>query len=233
MTRFLTVVCVALSLCASVVEAAPIVRVQVRHLGHFDIQLHNNTPLHRDNFVQYVNDGFYTDNVFHRSDHRPGNYVLQTASYKISESDRFLIDPVVGSYPSVENEAHLGDLNEAMTIGAARTSDPDSATAGWYINMAHNTGYDHGNGNPGYTVFGHIISGQDVVLAMYNVNVWNAGDMFPMLPLLDSFDNTGPLQKTDFVVIESATVIVTPEPASVAVLGIGLMGLLRRRAQRG
>jgi hypothetical protein len=132
-------------------------------------------------------------------------------------------------------EGNLGDSNVMMTIGAARSSDPDSATSQWYINMADNSaGFDDQPGIPGYTVFGHVVSGWDTVLAIYGQNVYNFGSPFSTLPLESSYSGSGMPVFGDFVIIES--VALAPEPATVALLAGGGLALIRRRravAQRG
>jgi len=214
---------------AGAAAAAPIqVTFDVQYLGSFTVELHDDTPLHRDNFVQYVTDGAFTDSIIHRSDQ--GVNVIQGGGFYFS--DPMTLDYIPTPYPPVPLEADLGGSNLLGTLGAARTSDPDSATSGWFLNMADNSGiFDPAAGQDGYTVFGHVVDGWDVAEAIYALNVWDAsaifGSAFTQLPLHDTFDNTGPLQVTDFVIITGATVI--PEPAALALLAAGALALLRRR----
>jgi len=215
----------ALGALASVAVAAPIVRFDVIGMGSFDIQLHDNTPLHRDNFLQYVTAGLYAGSIVHRSD--AGNRVIQGGGYALSADPNYLL-AYVPAYAPIAYEGHLADSNVLMTVGAARTANPDSATSQWFVNMGDNSGwFDDRPGTPGYTVFGHIVAGWDVCLAIYGLNVWNAGSPFDNLPLHDTFDNTGPITQADFVTIGGASIV--PEPATLGLAAVGVLALLRRR----
>lgn len=125
--------------------------------GPITIELFEETaPLSVDNFLQYVNDGFYDGTIFHRVE--PG-MVIQggglTASMEPKETRR----PIL-------NEADNGLRNLRGTVGAARTSDPDSAVSQFYINLVDNPGFNRSGGNPGYAVFGRVYEGMEIVDAI-------------------------------------------------------------------
>lgn len=103
------------------------------------------SPRHVANFLQYVDAGYYTGTVFHRV--LPG-FVVQAGGY-----DRKL--QARPTLPPVANESSNGLSNVRGTIAAARTQDPDSATAQFFINLEDNTPLDE----PGYTVFGRVKEG--------------------------------------------------------------------------
>ncbi len=231
--RRLALACLLAVVVAGPAAAAPFqVRFDVQYLGSFTVELHDDTPLHRDNFLQYVNDGAFTDSFIHRSDSSV-DIIQGGGSYFVGTT----ITDIPTPYAPVPLEADLGWSNVLGTLGAARTADPDSATSGWFLNMADNSDiFDPvteppGQERDGYTVFGHVVDGWDVAEAIYALNVWNAtallGGAFGNLPLHDTFDNTGPVYVDDFVIITGAEVV--PEPATLALLAAGALALLRRR----
>jgi cyclophilin family peptidyl-prolyl cis-trans isomerase len=108
------------------------------------------------NFLQYVNDGFYDGTIFHRV---IDGFMIQgggfTPEYQRKETRG-----------SILNEADNGLKNKVGTIAMARTMDPHSATAQFFINVADNDFLDHQDKTPrgwGYAVFGHVVKGMDVV----------------------------------------------------------------------
>lgn len=108
------------------------------------------------NFLQYVNDGFYNGTIFHRV---IDGFMIQgggfTPEYQRKETRG-----------SILNEADNGLKNKVGTIAMARTMDPHSATAQFFINVADNDFLDHQDKTPrgwGYAVFGHVVKGMDVV----------------------------------------------------------------------
>lgn len=224
---------VCLLVAGSWTQAAPIVTFNVRHFGAFDVQLSDETPLHRDNFLRYVEDGLLDGQIIHRSDADYPNFqyaVLQGGSYTESSDPDYLLTQIP-TYAPVPLEAHLGGSNVQWSFGAARKSEPDSATSGWFVNMADNSSVFDPNptyGSPGYTVFGTVVSGFDVLEAVWNLQRWNLGGALGTAPMLDSFDGTGTPTYDDFVIVDSVT---TPEPITIGLLGLGAVALTRRRGR--
>lgn len=230
------VLVLAAVLVPSEANAATIVRVTAAGAGSFDIELNDNTPLHRDNFLQYVNAGRYTNAIFHRSD----NYydVLQTGGYTPPADPLNYFVDLITTFAPVPYEGAQGWSNTLGTVGAARSTDPDSATSQWYINMTDNSSlFDDQPGTPGYTVFGRVVSGWDVVQALFAIPKWDfttvlPGSPFDWLPLWPPYDGTYWPEASDFVTIQSAEVVTVPEPATLALVAVGGLALVRRRGRK-
>ena len=105
------------------------------------------------NFVQYVKDGQYDGMIFHRV--IPG-FMAQGGGYDAQYREKPTRSPVV-------NEGKNGLKNTRGTIAMARTNDPDSATAQFFINLVDNSFLDTSAARPGYAVFGKVTAGMDVV----------------------------------------------------------------------
>jgi peptidyl-prolyl cis-trans isomerase A (cyclophilin A) len=242
--RVASLVCVlalAAILVPSQVDAATIVRFTVAGgAGSFDIELNDNTPLHRDNFLRYVQAGLYANAIFHRSDDQYN--VLQGGGFTLPANPNTSFLDYVETYDPVPYEANLGWSNIIRTVGAARTSDPDSATSQWYINMADNSSMfdDHVRPGDGYTVFGKIVSGWDVAVALFAAKKWDwsqvLGDpTFNWLPLWSSYNGGRWPMQNEFLTIQSAEAlppVAAPEPATMAMLALGLGGLVMRRRRK-
>ncbi|WP_425320574.1 peptidylprolyl isomerase [Nitrosomonas aestuarii] len=109
-----------------------------------------------DNFLRYVEEGFYKNTIFHRV---ISNFMVQGGGFDTSFHQK-------STHAPVENEANNGLKNEVGTIAMARTSDPHSATAQFFINVANNTFLNFTAPHPrgyGYTVFGKVIDGMEIV----------------------------------------------------------------------
>jgi peptidyl-prolyl cis-trans isomerase A (cyclophilin A) len=125
------------------------------NLGNFVVDLDSDkAPKTVNNFLAYVKSGFYNGTVFHRV---INGFMVQGGGF----TTELVQKP---TQPSVVSEAQNGLKNQIYTIAMARTSDPDSATAQFYINVKDNPGLDFPNamGN-GYTVFGKVISGMQTI----------------------------------------------------------------------
>jgi peptidyl-prolyl cis-trans isomerase A (cyclophilin A) len=106
------------------------------------------------NFLQYVKTGHYKGTIFHR--------VIDGFMIQGGGMDAKLVTKKTGK--PVKNEANNGLLNVSYSVAMARTADPDSATSQFFINVADNTPLDYpGRDGFGYTVFGKVVKGQDVV----------------------------------------------------------------------
>ena len=109
-------------------------------------------PVTVENFVAYVDSGFYDNTLFHRI---IPDFVIQGGGLT-AEGPKATRAPI-------ENEADNGLLNERGTLSMARRSDPSSATSQFFINLTHNEILDHGVRDFGYAVFGRVIAGMEVV----------------------------------------------------------------------
>jgi cyclophilin family peptidyl-prolyl cis-trans isomerase len=128
-------------------------------LGDIDLGLdRTHAPITVDNFLKYVNDGFYKSTIFHRV---ISNFVIQGGGV-IRTSTGLIEKPT--TYPAIQIESNNGLLNVRGNIAMARTSLPNSATSQFFINTVDNKGLDYpGTDGFGYTVFGTVTAGLDVV----------------------------------------------------------------------
>lgn len=114
--------------------------------------LDDAAPGHVANFLHYADDGLYNGTVFHRV---VAGFVIQGGGYDRKLNKQLTYDPI-------ENESRNGLHNARGTLAAARTSDPDSATSQFYINLADNPALDATRRDLGYTVFGRVTDGLSV-----------------------------------------------------------------------
>ena len=115
-------------------------------------------PISTNNFLSYVNKGFYRDTLFHRV---IPNFVVQGGGYT-----KGLVKKTEQSAP-IELESNKGLSNVRGSLAMARTNLPNSATSEFYINLVNNVSLDYKNAaNPGYAVFGKVVQGMDVVDAI-------------------------------------------------------------------
>jgi cyclophilin family peptidyl-prolyl cis-trans isomerase len=131
----------------------PRVRLQTSK-GDIDVELFaEQAPKTVANFLRLVDQDFYNGLIFHRA---IAGFVIQTGGYDAGMNYR---EPP----GNVENESSNGLQNTTGTLSMARLADPDSANAQFYINIADNTHLNATPGRPGYTVFGRVVEGMDVV----------------------------------------------------------------------
>ena len=150
----------------SAAGAAPKVRMKTS-LGDVVIELYpEKAPKTVANFLKYVDDGFYSDTIFHRV--IPG-FMIQGGGFEKNMSQKKTREPI-------ELESRNGLKNDRGTIAMARTSVPNSATAQFFINTVNNNGlnYPQPDGN-GYAVFGKVIEGLDTVDKIAGVKTGRAG----------------------------------------------------------
>jgi cyclophilin family peptidyl-prolyl cis-trans isomerase len=129
-----------------------------------------------ENFLRYVDDGFYDGTVFHRV---IGGFMIQGGGYTEDLEKKTTRDPV-------GNEADNGLKNERGTIAMARTNDPHSATAQFFINLENNAFLDHSGKNRrgwGYAVFGKVTDGMDVVDSIAAIRTGPKGPFPKDVPL--------------------------------------------------
>lgn len=122
--------------------------------GDVRIELYpEDAPVTVDNFLTYVDDGFFNGTVFHRV--IPG-FVIQGGGFDADMNRRATREPIL-------NEADNGLRNERGTLSMARTQVRDSATSQFFVNLADNPFLDHGERDFGYAVFARVVDGMDVV----------------------------------------------------------------------
>ncbi len=144
--------------------ADPIVVLKTS-MGTITIQLDaKHAPLSTANFLSYVDSKFYDGTIFHRI--IPG-FMVQGGGFTADMTEK-------PTRPPIHNESTNGLKNLRGTISMARTSDPDSATAQFFLNLVDNPALDPADG-PGYAVFGKIIGGLDVIDKMAQVPTTTKG----------------------------------------------------------
>jgi cyclophilin family peptidyl-prolyl cis-trans isomerase len=138
------------------IYAAPSVIFETSQ-GNFTVELYPEKAQKTvANFLQYVKDGFYENTIFHRV---MNNFMIQGGGFERNMTEKNTRAPVV-------NESNNGLLNEPGTIAMARTMDPDSATAQFFVNLVDNQFLNYTSPDPeqiGYCVFGKVTSGFEVI----------------------------------------------------------------------
>ena len=127
-----------------------------------------NAPKSVENFLQYVKDGFYDGTVFHRV--IPG-FMVQGGGFTPNMQEK-------KTRPLIRNEAGNGLRNAAGTVAMARTSEPHSASAQFFITVGNNDFLNHSAPTPqgwGYCVFGKVVDGTDVVDKIRTVKTGSRG----------------------------------------------------------
>jgi len=198
--RVLCLACaVALIPGAAAVAQGPTTHDQGKSMSnHPKVKLHTNkgdllieldaekAPKTVENFLTYVKEGFYDGTIFHRV---INNFMVQGGGFEAGMKQK-------QTHAPIENEANNGLKNDRYTLAMARTADPHSATAQFFINVADNDFLNFtaptSNGW-GYAVFGKVVEGTEVVDAIKQVKTGNKG-----------FHQDVPV---DDVVIESATLV--------------------------
>ena len=165
----------------------PQVKVETS-LGSFVLELYpDKAPKTVANFLDYVNSGFYNGTIFHRV---IDGFMIQGGGFTEDYTRK-------QTNPAIMNEADNGLKNTRGTIAMARTGDPNSATAQFFINVSNNDFLDHTAKTPrgwGYAVFGKVIKGMDTIDKIRKVETGPGGP----------FPKDAPRQP---VVIKSMTVI--------------------------
>jgi len=128
----------------------------VTSMGNIVVELNPTAaPLSVNNFLKYVQNGFYSDTLFHRI---IAGFVVQGGGY----TSGFVVQP--GLLAAIPLESNNGLSNLRGTLAMARTADPNSATSQFYFNLADNLSLDYRDANsPGYAVFGKIVQGLDIM----------------------------------------------------------------------
>ncbi|MEM9743217.1 MAG: peptidylprolyl isomerase [Pseudomonadota bacterium] len=141
-------------------EVLPRARVETT-LGSFDIELYlGQAPITVAQILRLIDEDYYDGLIFHRV---AANFVIQTGGYERGMVER-------EAPPDIANESFNGLSNTKGTLAMARLDHPDSANSQWFVNVKNNTRLDARRNRPGYTVFGRVISGWDVVVAIELTN---------------------------------------------------------------
>ena len=142
------------------------VRLHTNH-GTITLQLDaEKAPATVQNFLDYVNSGFYDGTIFHRV---INNFMIQGGGFEPGMKQKKTNAPI-------KNEAANGLKNDSYTIAMARTGDPHSATAQFFINVKNNGFLDYpGQDGWGYCVFGKVVEGMEVVDAIKKVGTTSSG----------------------------------------------------------
>jgi cyclophilin family peptidyl-prolyl cis-trans isomerase len=138
------------------VAANPVVEFETNQ-GNFKIELYpEKAPRTVSNFLYYVDNGFYKETIFHRV---ISNFMIQGGGFT-----REIIEKK--TQPPIINESNNGLVNSAGTVAMARTNDPNSATAQFFVNLIDNNFLNYTSPEPssiGYCVFGKVTEGMNVV----------------------------------------------------------------------
>ncbi len=176
---------------AAPVATVPSPQVQViTSLGNFTIELNaERAPLTVAHFLKYVDQGQYTNTIFHRV---IASFVIQGGGYDTNYK--------LKSAPNkVFNESGNGLTNQRGTVGMARASEPHGGDCQFYVNLYDNAALDPNQSRWGYAVFGKIVQGMDIVDKIGNVSTGARGP----------FKEDAPLQQ---VVIERIERVANPSP---------------------
>ena len=142
------------------------IKLETTH-GDITIELnHEKAPVTAANFEQYVKDGHYNDCIFHRV---IDGFMIQGGGFAPGMKEK-------DTRESIQNEAKNGLKNDHYTVAMARTSDPHSASAQFFINTSNNDFLNHSaptNQGWGYCVFGKVTSGMEVLDAIEGVQTGN------------------------------------------------------------
>lgn len=151
----------------------PIVLMETS-LGNVKIELDpEKAPVTVKNFLEYVNGGFYDGTIFHRV--IPG-FMVQGGGFTPDRKQK-------PTRVAIKNEAGNGLKNDRGTIAMARTADPNSATAQFFINVVNNDGLNRPSPDGfGYAVFGRVVEGMDVVDRIVSVKTINPNMVFQNFP---------------------------------------------------
>lgn len=166
--------CLALTAQA---QNAPRVRVHTS-MGDFVIELNSErAPLSVANFLEYVRAGHYSGTVFHRV---IGNFIAQGGGFDETHVEK-------RKRPAIANESGNGLSNRRGTVGLARTGEPHSGDAEFYVNLADNAALDPQPSRWGYAVFGQVVDGMKVIDDIGAVATGQAGPFdrdAPLVPIV-------------------------------------------------
>ncbi len=158
----LLLVCSILSVVTeSLADENPRVKF-ITNKGEFIVELFpEKAPLTVANFTRYVNGAFYDGLIFHRV---MRGFMIQSGGYNVEGKEKKPLAAIL-------NESSVKLRNKKWTIAMAREEDPDSATSQFYINTNNNRNLDAKKGKDGYTVFGRVVKGINIIKAIEKVDV--------------------------------------------------------------
>ena len=174
MKRMLLLALFAGLLGAVPARAANPVVVMETSMGTIKIELYpEKAPITVKNFLGYVDDKFYDDTIFHRvmgkeNTDKMEDFMIQGGGFTKDHKEK-------KTKEQIKNESNNGLSNKRGTVAMARTNDPDSATAQFFINVKDNNFLDKNNRSAGYAVFGKVTEGMDVVDKIKAVNTGSRG----------------------------------------------------------
>lgn len=162
-----------LMFCASALAADPLVEIKT-NMGTITIELYPaKAPKTVDNFLQYVRDGHYRGTIFHRV---IPDFMAQGGGFNVD----FVQKP---TRAPIQNEGANGLKNDAGTVAMARTRDPNSASAQFFVNLKNNDFLNYpGRDGAGYAVFGKVVKGMEVVNRIAAVETGPAMPAFTDVP---------------------------------------------------
>ncbi len=135
-------------------EETLVIAVLETNKGVIEIELDEEaSPRTVRNFIRYVEDGSFDGTIFHRV---MSGFMIQGGGFTPDGTQKETRDPI-------QLESNNGLKNLRGTLAMARTSEPNSATNQFFINLVDNSFLNYGAGQPGYAVFGRVVSGMDVV----------------------------------------------------------------------
>ena len=146
-------------------------------IGSFTIELHaDDAPISCQNFLAYADAGFFDGRIFHRV---IPDFMIQGGGFTADMAQK-------KTRAAIRNESTNGLKNRRGSLAMARTNDPHSATSQFFVNLKDNSFLDAGRGNTGYAVFGHVMSGLEVVDAIAAVATGKSGhhDDVPLEPVV-------------------------------------------------
>lgn len=166
-----------IGLCFSftALAANPMVEMKT-NLGSMTLELYaDKAPKTVANFLSYIKSGFYSGTIFHRV---IDNFMIQGGGFDANLREKETAAPI-------QNEANNGLKNEIYTLAMARTSEPHSATAQFFINVKDNDFLNHTAPNRqgwGYAVFGKVVKGQEVAMKIATTRVGAKGPFATHVP---------------------------------------------------
>jgi peptidyl-prolyl cis-trans isomerase A (cyclophilin A) len=182
-------------------------------MGKIRIGLHQDkAPISAANFVQYVKAKHYDGTIFHRV---IPTFMIQGGGMTPDMTEK-------PGRPPIKNEARNGLRNSRGTVAMARTNDPNSATAQFFINVKENHMLDFGISGAGYAVFGEVLEGMDVVDKIKVVQTTNKGphDDVPITPVIIKTAR-----------VEGGAVTAAPKPAAPKPAGVAAKPAARPAAK--